>query len=194
MDRRIGGVALALVAIALLAAAFYFSQNLSPQPVHIHADFKVYLDGTAFNFSKEKYMSAENATHDAFFHVHDLNGEIMHQHLSGLKLERFFHSLNMTFNSTCFVTDEKASFCNGNGKTLEMYVKHAGGEWQRNYEFGDYQIQDVDRVLITYGTTDESTLKQQMGSVTDLACMYSEKCPERGNPPTESCTGENETC
>jgi hypothetical protein len=29
----------------------------------------------------------------------------------------------------------------------------------------------------------------QISSISDLACMYSEKCPERGTPPTENCVG-----
>ncbi len=192
MDRRLG-FAIALLFV-LAAAAIMLGQKPKSEPIHIHADFKVYRDGVAFNFSQEKYMSEENGSHDAFFHLHDLNGNIMHQHMSGLALSRFFESLGMNFNPTCFATDEGASFCNGNGKALEMYVKHERGEWQRNYEFGDYGMRDLDRILITYGTSDEKELKTQMDAVTDLACMYSEKCPERGKPPTEKCAGDEEEC
>lgn len=192
MDRRLGfAVAVILV---LAAAALYLSQKPKSEPIHIHADFKVYLDGTAFNFSQEKYMSEENGSHDAYFHLHEMDGNVLHQHMSGLKLSRFFESLNMSLNSSCFVSDGGDSHCNGDGKTLEMRVKHAGAEWQRNYEFGSYEMQDVDMILITYGAPDEGALKTQMDSVTDLACMYSEKCPERGKPPNEKCAGDEEEC
>jgi hypothetical protein len=53
--------------------------------------------------------------------------------------------------------------------------------------FGDYEFTDLDRILITYG--DMAGVADQISSVSDLACMYSEKCPERGTPPTENCVG-----
>lgn len=43
-----------------------------------------------------------------------------------------------------------------------------------------YEPQDLDRLLITDGV---------MAEVADDACIYSEKCPERGKPPTEECVG-----
>lgn len=44
----------------------------------------------------------------------------------------------------------------------------------------EYEPHDLDRILITNGV---------MATVADDACIYSEKCPERGTPPTEECVG-----
>lgn len=44
----------------------------------------------------------------------------------------------------------------------------------------DYEPQDLDRLLITDGV---------MADVADDACIYSEKCPQRGTPPEEECVG-----
>ena len=51
---------------------------------------------------------------------------------------------------------------------------------KENAAFLDYEPQDLDRILITDGV---------MAEVSDDACIYSEKCPERGTPPTEECVG-----
>ncbi len=47
-------------------------------------------------------------------------------------------------------------------------------------EIMDYAPQDLDRILITDGA---------IVPVADDACIYSEKCPERGTPPPEECVG-----
>lgn len=51
---------------------------------------------------------------------------------------------------------------------------------KENAAFLAYEPQDLDRILITDGAIVE---------VADDACIYSEKCPERGKPPTEECVG-----
>lgn len=43
-----------------------------------------------------------------------------------------------------------------------------------------YEPQDLDKILITDGP---------IVAVSDDACIYSEKCPERGKPPVEKCVG-----
>jgi len=51
---------------------------------------------------------------------------------------------------------------------------------KENAAFLAYEPQDLDRILITDGV---------MADVADDACIYSEKCPERGKPPSEECVG-----
>lgn len=57
----------------------------------------------------------------------------------------------------------------------KMYVNG-----KENSTFMNYAPQDLDRILITDGP---------IIPVGDDACIYSEKCPERGTPPTENCVG-----
>ncbi len=153
--------------------------------VHDHADFKVYLDGNLYNFSQGKYMSSGNNTLSNFFHLHDMDGNVMHKHMAGVNLEFFFNTLKMKFNSTCFITDNENKYCNDRDKNIKMYVNG-----MRNYDYENYEFKDLDRILITYGNENEEEIKNQIGSVTDDACIYSKKCPERGSPPDEtSCLG-----
>lgn len=71
------------------------------------------------------------------------------------------------------LTDLFASF--GMTPKGKLYVN--GNE---NTAFLDYEPMDLDRLLITDGG---------MAAIADDACIYSEKCPERGKPPTEECVG-----
>ena len=75
------------------------------------------------------------------------------------------------------------------GATLGMFIDSLGLKPDSDpkvngtvmKEWRDYQPQDLDRIV--FGE----------GPVTDKACIYSEKCPERGKPPTEKCVGGLDT-
>ncbi|MCM2325601.1 MAG: hypothetical protein NDI94_04005 [Candidatus Woesearchaeota archaeon] len=58
---------------------------------------------------------------------------------------------------------------------------------RQNEQLGNYEFEDLDKILITYGA--DTDVSAQISSITDDACLYSEKCPERGSPPTENCVG-----
>lgn len=149
--------------------------------VHEHTDFKVYLNGTPLNFAKQKYMSAKDRVIDNFMHLHDLDGQLIHQHMSTTTLKDFFASLNMSFTADCFVTDNNAQYCNNGDSTIKMYVNGV-----KNEQFEDYDFNDLDRILITYGNEDAETIQKQIESVSDKACIQSLKCPERGKPNDEA--------
>lgn len=152
------------------------------EKTHEHADFAAYLDGQKIDFTNGKYQSSDEAPLDEDTHLHDGVGTIIHKHRKGITLGYFFQTLGMRFENECFVLDDGKRFCNTTEKKLSLYVN---GEL--NTAMGNYEFADGDRLLITYG--DGTVLNEQIGTVTDQACIYSETCPERGAPPTESCTG-----
>ncbi len=174
-------LALAVIVILVAFGAFILFSKSSTSPllgaVHIHSDFKVFIDGQSLNFSQTKYMSTNLTKLSNFVHLHDGDGDIIHAHISGVTLGEFFRSVKMSLNSTCFST-ENQTFCNNGQKQLKMYVNGA-----ENNEFASYVLNDLDRVLVTYGTVN---LTQELNSVTDKACIPSGKCPERGIPENES--------
>ncbi len=154
--------------------------------IHWHADLKVYLDGQQYNLTQAKYMSAENNTLSNFAHLHDMNGDILHKHADGITLGFFFRTLGMNLSENCFTLDNGTSYCNEDGKNLKLYVN--GGQ---NRDFGNYDFQDNDKILLTYGNDSEDIIKKQLESVTEDACIYSLTCPENGSPPPEaSCVGD----
>ena len=184
-----------IVILIIIGAIYYWQSQLQNPPVlgdtHAHADFKVYLNGYAINFSQQKYNSEEGRELSSFMHLHDGDGGIMHKHIGSGTLQLFFSSLNMSLDQNCFKLDNGTTYCNNENKTLKMFVRHQNSDWQSNSDFGNYNFQDLDRILISYGSESLDELKKQMDSVSDRACIPSEKCPERGAPKDEngSCSG-----
>lgn len=192
------------ITLTLLVATSGCTQNNQTQPteqsadetqqpllgdIHIHADFKVYLNNTPVNFTQEKYMSSKDKSWSNFMHLHDMDGDVVHQHMSTLTLGDFFRTIKMDFTQNCFDLDNGEKYCNEGDKTLKMYVNG-----KPNTDLGKYQLHDLDRVLITYGNDDQATIEKQIASVTDKACIQSERCPERGKPHDESTCLSSSDC
>lgn len=147
-------------------------QSPAPEAYHIHFDLKVYTNAKRLDLSLAKYQSSEEEELDSDIHLHDGNGNIVHVHATGIPLKNLFDSLKITFPK------DTAAL------TLKLYVNG-----QPNGEVLNYVPKDIDRILLTYGPKDDKNLTTQINSVTDLACIFSLKCPERGTPPPESCIG-----
>lgn len=129
---------------------------------HIHADFKVYIDGKAFDWTPygdrhEKQMAGDLAITDtsAFIHIHpaqapELAGDVLHMHATGVPLHMFFESLGIKLSSNINV------FVNGN----------------LNPEGLNYIFKGLDTILIT-DSTDETVVQEQLNSITNYAKDHS---------------------
>jgi protein-disulfide isomerase len=154
------------------------------EKVHEHADIAVYLNGKKMDLTQAKYQSTEANPLDPDAHLHDGNETVLHKHRKGVTLDTFFQSFGMNFDRDCFTSDDATRFCTEGDKTLKLLVNGKLVE-----QAGDYEFTDLDRILISYGNENQEQLATQGASLTDAACLYSEKCPERGKAPTENCVG-----
>ena len=100
-----------------------------------------------------------------------------------MTLPDFFGTLGITISNDCVAVDGR-SYCGATGDVVEYYVNNI-----RQEAIDKYIIADEDRILITVNPSGQQAIEQQLQSVTDEACIYSETCPERGSPPTEGCVG-----
>ena len=140
--------------------------DASQETYHIHANVKVIVDGKPIDFSQSKYQSKEGQELDENIHFHDGKGDLINIHKKGMKLSDLFASFGLSFGE----------------KQLKLYVNK-----KPNTALLTYEPQDLDRILfVDSSVTNPETL---FTSVADDACIYSEKCPERGTPPTEECAG-----
>lgn len=132
---------------------------------HIHADWKLYLDGKEFDWSPfvdrhERQMKGEDINDtSAFMHMHpDANepaGAVLHMHATGVPLSMFFESLGMKSEDYCLTIKGKKQ-CG-----IKMYVN---GE--ENAELGNYEFKDLDKILITDG---KGSIEERMKSITNFA-------------------------
>lgn len=138
---------------------------------HIHADFKVYVNGRQLDFSDKAHMERmrANLPVSSFIHVDsgapapEKTGDVLHMHATGVPLWIFFESIGMKFDKQCLVLEEETPYCEKKENTLKLYVN---GRPNERYE--QYVFQDDDKILISYGNKNEDAA-DQLGSITDFA-------------------------
>ncbi len=126
--------------------------------IHEHFDLKVYIDGKPMDFSKTRYQLKS-----AYIHLEEGIGEVVHIHATGITLQHFFNTIEITLNENCMTVDAN-KMCSVGGKTLRYY---ANGKLIEEKE--DYVPKDFDKILITYGDETEAEIQQQIASLTSLS-------------------------
>jgi len=170
----------------------------SAKDVHEHIDFAIYIQGKKVDLSLGKYQSDPleskeddghnhkeiGHTHDPYVHLHDNKGTIVHKHKEGVTLWYFLKTIGMELSKTCLTVDTGEKYCTDTNNSLKFFVNGV-----RNQGIDDYELHDLDRVLISYGPLSDGALQYQIKSIPDEACIYSQKCPQRGKAPPETCVG-----
>ncbi len=126
---------------------------------HIHQDLKIYLEGKQIDLSQQKYQVKV-----PYVHVEGGDGDVIHVHATGVIIGMFFDSLGMKFSKECFNTDEGRIYCNDGEKTLKFIVNGAANE-----EFDKYLLKDLDKILISYGSENQTEVQAQLNTITDKA-------------------------
>ena len=133
---------------------------------HIHADFAIFLNGEEITPLPQEYYVLS-----PYAHVESGPGEgtVIHMHATNVPLKMFFDSLGMKFNSECFEVDRNNKYCNYGDTTVKMFVRHENGTWEQNFEYAEYIFEDLDKILITYGSETDEEIQLQQNNVTDFS-------------------------
>lgn len=133
---------------------------------HEHADFRLYVNGKEIDFTKPEYQVKHPLVH---VEDPDVAPNVIHKHATGITYGMFFTTLGVQIGD-CLTVNEK-SFCDLNGRTVKYYLN---GQIVPDLE--DVEIQDLDKVLVSYGAESLSELQTQLSSIGDNACVQSKKC------------------
>lgn len=125
------------------------------QSAHLHAGFATYINNKKIGLSQQKYQV--RAQH---VHVEDGIGEVIHIHAKGIRLGHFLSSIGFKLTGDCITTDTE-NFCTEGKSSLKFYING-----KRNNDFESYEIKDMDKILISYGSESDAELKKQIDSVT----------------------------
>ena len=142
---------------------------------HIHADWKIYINGKALDFSDKSHMERmrNNMPVSSFIHVDsgapapEKTGDVLHMHASGVPLWIFFKSIGIDFSKDCITLENKEKFCNDSNKKLKFFVNG-----KESNEFENYVFNDLDKILISYGDESEEEIKNHLASITDFAKLH----------------------
>lgn len=131
------------------------STSAQTQVIDKQASFAIFTNGTFRVFTASMY---HNLSPDVY--IEASNPNIVKVKKAGLTWNNFFSTLSFKLTSDCLTTGTKETFCTGNRGTLKFYLN---GE--RNGVVLDQEIQNGDKLLVTFGTESEEVVKQQIDKI-----------------------------
>ncbi|HLL60891.1 MAG TPA: hypothetical protein VK338_04195 [Candidatus Nitrosocosmicus sp.] len=146
MYRKIALI-ISLIIVLILGFILYKKIN-TPQKVHLHAGFKIFVDGKLQDFSDFKYMSLvpcgdTEVKHNEQIekaHLHDNIGTVVHVHREGAKWKDLFRNINYSIDTS---------------KNVEAYLN---GKQINNIL--DQKIKEYDSIILLIGKKPNKYLDQ----------------------------------
>jgi hypothetical protein len=172
---------------ALIILGFRFF-TYSPEHVHYHANFAVYLNGNREQFKAAKYYEEvavcsvdKIQTPQQRSHMHDNVNSVVHVHDHTVTWGQFFENLGWVIGSDFIVKDDGTKYiANGDSK---LHILINDQDYTDLTSITNRVIQSRDRLLISFGNIDNPMLQQEYKSVPSTAQHYNET-----KDPT-SCSG-----
>ena len=169
------------------------------QPIHEHADFAVFIRGQRLDFSDDRFISTADEELSENVHIHNPRHTVVHIHRESTTWDEFFRSLGFELNdpSLLGVTPETTFLKMPDGTTYSANATETFKFYVNGVKvdgIASYNIADLDRVLLSFGSESEEDVLAQFDEVTDESCIPSGRCVERGNPDDEPCSVTSGVC
>jgi len=168
----IGAACLLLGALIMLAIRLI---AYSPEHVHYHANFAVYINGQREQFKDPTYYeevatcTAETMTPAKRAHLHDNVNDTIHVHDHAVTWGQFFANLNWSFGAGFIQSRDGVMYKDDGTNKLHLILN---GQDYTNIDISNYVIGDEDRLLISYGSPSKDDLNKQFESVPSTAHKY----------------------
>ncbi|HWZ65263.1 MAG TPA: hypothetical protein VNX65_00525 [Patescibacteria group bacterium] len=139
--------------------------------VHYHANFAVFINGKREPFSGTQYyqevaMCGQTTSPQSLIHMHDNNNHVVHVHANTQTWGQFFNNLGWVLGDTLLSDGTNVYQDGANGK-LSFILN---GKATRS--IANEIIQDKDRLLISFGVQDSTTLQKQSDQVESDAAHF----------------------
>lgn len=176
---------------ALLILAIRFVTYEPQHDTHFHANFGVYINGEREQFKSPRYYEEvklcsmhDQITPQARVHMHNQENDVVHVHHDGVTWGHFFDNLGWVIGPDFIRTADKLYIADDTNK---LNIVLNGDNLTNLSTITNQLIGDRDRLLISYGDIDKSTLDNQYKSVSGNAGEYNHK------PDPAGCGGNHET-
>ena len=121
---------------------------------HIHADFKIFINGNPINFADGRYYMKSSIMHlDSNQNKDDASG-VIHMHATGVPFWYFLRSVGINLEKECITLENQQKLCNNGDKKLRFFING-----KKHLEIENYVFNDLDKILIIYGNDSEEQIK-----------------------------------
>lgn len=175
--RFILAAVIGFVAGALWLVAVRFI-TYSPDIVHYHANFALYVNGERENFDNFTFYeevascgSDEDNNPKTRVHMHDNVSDVVHVHDAGSTWGHFFSNLGFSLSNSVLQTESGIYIDDADGGKRLRFILNG----QESRSIANQTIRSEDTLLITYGDESPETLRERYEAIERSAGEYNQK-------------------
>lgn len=132
------------------------------QEIYYKASFSVYTNGTKRGFNEPEFLERDERAY-----MTESEPDVIRIKKTGITWGQFFETLPIQIYKDCLLFNTGYIYCNTSSKTVKFYIN--GLKEDNALDLG---IRNGDRLLITYGHEDDSTIEKQIKSVPDPKVLF----------------------
>ena len=141
-------------------ASYYSSKsNTGSTDTHKHATILAKVFGDRFDFTHSDFQ-----LQDPRINFEHAEPDVIHRTSQDATIGLLFDTLGMQLSSQCFVFSDGREFCSSDEDELKFYVND-----QKKEDISEYIFSEDDRILISYGSENESEIKEQLSELESTA-------------------------
>jgi hypothetical protein len=169
------GIGLFVGALLILGIRFVNYKPDTSKDVHYHANFAVFINGQREEFKGPQYYqevavcSLHGATPLARVHLHDNINNVIHVHAAAVTWADFFTNLGWGIGQN-YIASPDQTYTADDANKLNLVLN--GKNVTNVTNIAQQVIKDKDRLLVSYGAIDDTTLQQEFKAVGNNASYY----------------------
>ena len=145
--------------------------------IHYHANFSLYINDQREMFKGKEYYSAvevctlnNTVIPSERTHMHSNVNDVVHVEDHAVTWGQFFTNLGWTLGPNFIASPTGTIYTNSGETKLHTIINNQ--DYTDISSVQNIVINDLDRLLLSYGKEDSATLKQQMAAVPSTASKY----------------------
>ncbi len=162
----VSGLILGAIVILGIRLATY-----APERAHYHANFAVYINGAREEFKSPRYyqevaicsLGQGITTPEARAHLHNDDNAVVHVHDHAVTWGQFFDNIGWSVGSDFVQTDAGTMYREND--TDKFHIFFNDQDYTGLTSIANRVIKDKDRLLISYGNLDDTTLAKEASAV-----------------------------
>lgn len=177
-----------LILGAAVVLGFRFFTYKKPDSVHYHANFALYINGQREEFKGDKYYTeVEMCTTDdedipgERAHMHDNINNVVHVEDHAVTWGQFLSNLGWALGNDMLQAPDGTVY-NASGDN-KLHIMLNGQDYTGLGSFANTVIKDQDRLLLSFGDQNDTTIKQEFAAVPSTAAHYD------NTPDPKTCSG-----
>lgn len=125
----------------------------------VFADFAIFINNHEYKLNQSRFLDR-----NPYIFISAPYYSLLQVRAENVPLKFFFQSINWKISRDCLELHNNEKYCTNETHSLKFYVNR-----KKMDDISYYVVQDLDKILISFGNETEEEIQKQLNSISDFA-------------------------